>query len=245
MDQLPAAGAELAAVGRVGAALRLAVADRRWSRCRRRTRGCAGRCGGPRRRRTTCGCPRCRRSLVDWSPPARCIAPVTPTSRSPLSDSDTDSGSISQRRRPGVADRPARHEVGGAAGDERAGRRDRRRLARRRRGRRRRTGRARRRSPSRSRPGRVRRCRRLRRLLEFLDLAVARGHRLGAPMHDAGVGVTGAGGERRLDRRGRHVEMSHVPEPRRRHASPVIPCGRVEGCPFTARDSPNITGSTG
>ena len=72
VDQLPAAGAVLAAGGRVGAALGLPVADRGGRDARRRTRGRAGRCGGPRWRRTTCGCPRPGRAPSARSAP--CVA---------------------------------------------------------------------------------------------------------------------------------------------------------------------------
>ena len=208
-DELPAARAGLAAVGRVGAPLRLALADDGGRDAGTALAECAGRCGAPRRRRTTSGCPRCRRSPVDWSPPARCIAPVTPTSRSPFSDSDTDSGSISQAEAQRVDRRGAPHQFTGRSGHQRARRRDRRRSL---------AGGAGGRGGEvghgiEAPPGAHQRADAdagVFDVVEFLDLAVARGHRLGASMHDAGVGIAGAGRDSRLDRRGRKVELSHA-----------------------------------
>ena len=160
-DQLPAAGAVLAAVGRVRAALRLALADD------------GGRDAGAAladvlvdavalaRDEPLAGVPDLVAAPSAWSAPARCMSPVTATSRSPLSDSGTrqrvDLAGRRPRRRSPASSRRAR-PAGPAT--VRAGGGDRRGLARRPRVRRRRTDRVRRRSPSRSRPAPGRRCRR-------------------------------------------------------------------------------------
>ena len=115
----------------------------------------------PRRRRTTCGCPRSGRGRsTGRRRPGACRRSPRPAGR-PCRTARTDSGSISQsddhEAATGVGPTAARP----AGRHRRAGRGDRRGLARRPSGRRRRTGRARRRSPSRIRPARGRRGRRL------------------------------------------------------------------------------------
>ena len=203
-DELPAAGPVLAADPRIGAALRLALADRR-----RAHRGAAlddvlVDPRAPRSRRTTCGCPR------RGGPPRRCRRRARCMVRVAL----VEQVALLGQRRPTTGPRgtrsttcPAGRAPGRGPGRRRAraSRRGRPRPpARRPAGRPRYRRRGRRRSPSSIRsaherrrrpapPGRASRRRR------------SGGHRLGPELHHAGVGVARARGKSRLDGGGRNV----------------------------------------
>ena len=160
VDELPPPRAVLAAGRRVRAALRLAVADRR-----RHDPGAALAHAlvdavRPRSTRTTWPCPRSGTSPRRGRRRARPSSPSPASSRSPLSASDTPSGSIDGTRSPTTRRAPRRPAAAWPAGTPWRWRPRSPSPARRPGGPRRRRGRGRRRSPSPSRPGRAPRCRR-------------------------------------------------------------------------------------
>ena len=214
LDELPAAGAVLAAVPRVRAALRLAVADRRGHDPGAALAdvlvdavalagdepllGVPELVAGPRR------CRRRARAIV---------AGGAARAGRPSRTASTANGSIVAPAGPGPGDRLAGHQRRLVPADQRAGRGDPGRAARRRRGRRRspRSGTAKKPQPD---PTRARTPRpELASCDQRLDLAVARGHRLVAAVHHPGVGIAGAGVECCLDGRFGGVELTHEPRP--------------------------------